>query len=95
MRDAYPRWDITEFLTTEERVCNYLRAAAEDDVGRGDTIRLAWRDIQEAYGAGRISLNIIAMNAEDLSRLLRVHDIGDSVIRRITSALSKYLTFAA
>ena len=58
MSDEYPRWNVTEFLNTDERACLYLKAAAEDDLGRGDTIRLAWRDIQQAHDAGRFSTNI-------------------------------------
>ena len=86
MRDEYPRWDVTEFLITEERACLYLQAAAEDDTGRGDTIRLAWRDVQEAHEAGKISINV-AMSAEELSRILGSHGIADVVIRKITGAL--------
>lgn len=86
MGNEYPRWDIIEFLNSEERVCLYLQAAALDDTGRGDTIRLAWRDVQEAYDAGRISINM-AINSEELSQILRNHGVSDAVIRKITSAL--------
>jgi len=86
MGNEYPRWDIIEFLNSEERVCLYLQAAAEDDTGRGDTIRLAWRDVREAQEAGKIPINM-ATSAEELSLILGSHGISDPVIRKITSAL--------
>ena len=88
MSDEYERWNFTEFLNTNERACLYLKAADEYDLGRGDTIRLAWRDIQQAHDAGKISINM-AMNPEELSRILKSHGICDLAIRKITSALLK------
>ncbi len=86
MCDEYPRWDVTGFLTTEERACLYLKAATEDDLGHGDTIRLAWMDVQRAHEAGKISINM-AMSAEELSRILKSHGLCAAVIRKITGAL--------
>ena len=77
---------LSSFSTRRRGVCLYLQAAAEDDTGRGDTIRLAWRDVQEAHEAGKISINM-AMSAEELSQIMGSHGISDAVIRKITSAL--------
>ncbi len=86
MGDEYPRWDITKILNTDERACLYLKAAAHFDTGNGDTIRLAWRDIQEAHDAGRLSLSM-EMSGEELSKVLTNHGIDDSLIGKITGAL--------
>ena len=94
MCDAYPRWDVTKFLNSDELACLYLKAAADDDTGSGDTIRLAWRDIQEAHYGGRLSINT-ATNSEGLIRLLKKHGVGDVAIRKITRALLMYGAIAA
>ncbi len=94
MSDAYPRWDVIEFLTTEGRICSYLGAAAEDDVGRGDTIRLAWRDIQNACSGRRIPVNI-PTDAAGLSRMLRANGVSERAIAKIADALRKTLPFPA
>ena len=86
MCDEYPGWDITKILSNDERACLYLKAAAQFDTGNGDTLRLAWRDIQQAHDSGRISINM-AMSAEELSRIFTDHGIEDALISRITSAL--------
>ena len=86
MCDEYPGWDITKILNTDERACLYLKAAAQFDTGNGDTLRLAWRDIQDAHDAGKISLNM-AMSAEELSETLTHYGIDDALIGKITSAL--------
>ena len=86
MCNEYPIWDMTKILNADERACLYLKAAAEFDTGNGDTIRLAWKDIQQAYEAGKLSLNM-AMSIEELSQVLRNHGISYAVIRKITSVL--------
>ena len=86
MPGSYPRWDVTEFLNTEERVCLYLKAAADDDTGSGDTIRLAWRDVMNARGQGRVSIEI-ASNLAGLTRLLEEHGVENLTTRKITRAL--------
>lgn len=86
MSDEYPRWDITKILNTDERACLYLKAAAHFDTGNGDTIRLAWRDIQEAHDAGKLSLSM-EMSGEELSEVLRNHGLDDALIGKITSTL--------
>ena len=86
MCNEYPRWDVTEILNTDERACLYLKAAAQFDTGNGDTLRLAWRDIQDAHDAGKISLNL-AMSVEELSEIFTHHGIDDVLIGKITSAL--------
>ena len=86
MCDDYPRWDIREILNNDERACLYLKAAGQFDTGNGDTLRLAWRDVQESHDAGRISINM-AMSAKELSEILTSHGIEDALIRKITSVL--------
>jgi DNA-binding phage protein len=85
MCDKYPRWDISEFLNTEEKACLYLKAALDDDTGNGDTIRLAWKDIQRAHEAGRVSINVF-MDAEILAHTLAKYGLCESAIRKIASA---------
>lgn len=94
MSSRYPWWDVSEFLITDERACLYLKAAAEDDMGNGDTIRLAWKDIQDAHDAGRISINP-AMTTEEISRVLNEGGICHGAIHKITTALLTCLAMAA
>ena len=86
MSRAYPRWDFLDFLESDERACLYLKAAAEDDTGNGDTIRLAWWDIQAAHDSGRVSINP-SMNTDKIARILHEHGVGDEKARTIIGVL--------
>ena len=89
MSSVYPKWSVVSYLTTEELASLYLKAAADDDTGSGDTIRLAWRDIQRAHSRGHLATGMPTCS-EGLSRVLRKHGLGDVTIRRITKALLMY-----
>ena len=85
MCDKYPRWDVAEFLNTEEKACLYLKAAFDDDTGNGDTLRLAWRDIQRAHESGRISMSVF-MDCGVLTRTLSKYGVCDAAIRKVADA---------
>lgn len=86
MVGIFPRWSVISFINTEELACLYLKAAADDDTGSGDTIRLAWRDVQQAQSKGYLPTNMPTY-FQELARILRKHGLGDITIRKITKAL--------
>ncbi len=87
MPEKFTSWDVTEFLDTEKRVCFYLEAAAEEDTGDGELIRLALNDILRAKNLGRLNIDIKA-NGEGVYELLCGNSsINSNTITRITDAL--------
>ena len=41
MPETFTRWDVTDYLRTEEDIRYYLEAAADEDPGDGSLIRAA------------------------------------------------------
>ena len=87
MPEKFTRWDVTEFLDTQERACFYLEAAADEDTGDASMIRIALNDILRAKDLGRLTIDIGA-NGEGLYELLSENgSIDPDTIAQITGTL--------
>ena len=49
------RWDVVDYLDTEEDMALYLDACMEEDSGDGALIRTALNNIARAKGMGRLA----------------------------------------
>ena len=49
------RWDVIDYLDTEEDMASYLDACMEEDNGDGALIRTALNNIARAKGIGRLA----------------------------------------
>ena len=49
------RWDVIDYLDTEEDMALYLDACMEEDSGDGTLIRTALNNIARAKGMGRLA----------------------------------------
>ena len=49
------RWDVADYLDTEEDMALYLDACLEDDPGDGSLIRIALGDIARARGMTQLA----------------------------------------
>ena len=86
MPERYRNWDVVNYLDSSRDAYLYLEAAAEDDDGEGNEIRVAWEDVKRAYKVGKIVINL-EMTSEELSKTLENHGIYNSAIPKIVSAL--------
>lgn len=50
MKEKFSRWDVADYLSTEEDIAEYLNACIEEDPGDGSLIRAALGDIARAKG---------------------------------------------
>ena len=80
-------WDVVDYLDTPADAFFYLEAAAEEDDGDGDFIRLAWGDVGRAHGMGKFAINV-AMDGGEMARTLRGYGVGESAIAKIMAALA-------
>lgn len=55
MAEKFSRWDVTDYLNTEEDMALYLDACLEDDPGDGSLIRIALGDIARARGMTQLA----------------------------------------
>jgi probable addiction module antidote protein len=55
MAEKFSRWDVTDYLDTEEDMALYLDACLEDDPGDGSLIRIALGDIARARGMTQLA----------------------------------------
>ncbi len=79
-------WDVVNYLDSPRDAFLYLEAAAEEDAGDGVEIRIAWGHVERAHKAGKISIDL-EMTSEELCNSLRKHEIYESEIPKIISAL--------
>jgi len=55
MAEKFSRWDVADYLDTEEDMALYLDACLEDDPGDGSLIRTALGDIARARGMTQLA----------------------------------------
>lgn len=55
MAEKFSRWDVADYLDTEEDMALYLDACIEDDPGDGSLIRTALGDIARARGMTQLA----------------------------------------
>ena len=55
MAENFSRWDVADYLDTEEEMALYLDACLEDDPGDGSLIRIALGDIARARGMTQLA----------------------------------------
>jgi len=55
MAEKFSRWDVVDYLNTEEDMALYLDACLEDDPGDGSLIRIALGDIARARGMTQLA----------------------------------------
>ena len=69
MTEKFTRWDVTEYLRTEEDARLYLEAAFEEDLGDGRLIRAALSDIARARNMSQLAREV-GMSREGLYKAL-------------------------
>ena len=84
---GFREWDVINYLDTPADAFFYLAAAADEDDGDGDFIRLVWSDVARAHKMGKFPINI-AMDGAEMAQTLRQHGIGESAIAKISEALA-------
>lgn len=57
MAEKFSRWDVADYLDTEEDMALYLDACLDDDPGDGSLIRTALGDIARARGMTQLALD--------------------------------------
>ena len=90
---GFREWDVINYLDTPADALFYLEAAADEDDGDGDFIRLVWSDVVRAHKMGKFPINI-AMDGAEMAQTLRQHGINESAIAKITEALAMNTTVA-
>lgn len=55
MAEKFSRWDVADYLDSEEDMVLYLDACLEDDPGDGSLIRTALGDIARARGMTQLA----------------------------------------
>ena len=55
MTEKFSRWNVVDYLNTEEDMALYLDACLEDDPGDGSLIRIALGDIARARGMTQLA----------------------------------------
>ena len=55
MAEKFSRWDVADYLDTEEDMALYLDACLEEDPGDGSLIRIALGDIARARGMTQLA----------------------------------------
>ena len=95
MPETFTRWDVTDYLRTEEDIRYYLEAAADEDPGDGSLIRAALNDIARAQNMSQLAREV-GMTREGLYKALS--DKGNptfATVLRITRALGMQLRITA
>ena len=95
MPETFTRWDVTDYLRTEEDIRYYLEAAVDEDPGDGSLIRAALNDIARAQNMSQLAREI-GMTREGLYKALS--DKGNpsfATVLRITRALGMQLRITA
>ena len=55
MAEKFSRWDVADYLDTEEDMALYLDACLEEDPGDGSLIRIALGDIARSRGMTQLA----------------------------------------
>ena len=91
MPETFTRWDVTDYLRTEEDIRYYLEAAVDDDPGDGSLIRAALNDIARAQNMSQLAREI-GMTREGLYKALSEKgNPSFATVLRITRALGMQL----
>ena len=95
MTESFTKWDVTEHLRTQEDVCLYLEACAEEDPGDGSLICAALNDIARAGNMSRLAREA-GMSRKGLYKALSENGNPTfSTVMRITRALGMHLRITA
>lgn len=95
MPETFTRWDVTDYLRTEEDIRYYLEAAVDDDPGDGSLIRAALNDIARAQNMSQLAREI-GMTREGLYKALSEKgNPSFATVLRITRALGMQLRITA
>ena len=55
MAEKFTRWDVVDYLATEEDMALYLDACLDEDPGDGSLVRVALNDIARARGMSQLA----------------------------------------
>ena len=55
MAEKFTRWDVVDYLATEEDMALYLDACLDEDPGDGSLVRAALNDIARARGMSQLA----------------------------------------
>lgn len=95
MPETFTRWDVTDYLRTEEDIRYYLEAAADEDPGDGSLIRAALNDIARAQNMSQLAREV-GMTREGLYKALSEKgNPSFATVLRITRALGMQLRITA
>ena len=95
MPETFTRWDVTDYLRTEEDIRYYLEAAVDEDPGDGSLIRAALNDIARAQNMSQLAREI-GMTREGLYKALSEKgNPSFATVIRITRALGMQLRITA
>lgn len=95
MPETFTRWDVTDYLRTEEDIRYYLEAAVDEDPGDGSLIRAALNDIARAQNMSQLAREI-GMTREGLYKALSEKgNPSFATVLRITRALGMQLRITA
>ena len=95
MPETFTRWDVTDYLRTEEDIRYYLEAAVDEDLGDGSLIRAALSDIARAQNMSQLAREV-GMTREGLYKALSEKgNPSFATVLRITRALGMQLRITA
>ncbi len=95
MPETFTRWDVTDYLRTEEDIRYYLEAAVDEDPGDGSLIRAALNDIARAQNMSQLAREV-GMTREGLYKALSEKgNPSFATVLRITRALGMQLRITA
>ena len=95
MPETFTRWDVTDYLRTEEDIRYYLEAAVDEDPGDGSLIRAALNDIARAQNMSQLAREV-GMTREGLYKALSEKgNPSFATVLRVTRALGMQLRITA
>ena len=95
MPETFTRWDVTDYLRTEEDIRYYREAAVDEDPGDGSLIRAALNDIARAQNMSQLAREV-GMTREGLYKALSEKgNPSFATVLRITRALGMQLRITA
>ena len=91
MAETYSRWDVTEYLQTNEEIRLYLEECAKEDPGDGSLIRAALDSLARGRNSDRLAREM-GMSVEALHEaLLKDGDPSFITVMRVIHALGMEL----
>ena len=95
MAETFTRWDVVDYLHTRDDARLFLEAAAEEDSGDGNLIRVALKHIVRAQRMGRFGENGSMIDDGLCAELSKNDSPTLEVVMRATRALGMQLRITA